>query len=77
MGWNQFYYCFDKQVENAMRYSIEEALRRQWRSRFVGTAEDIALDALETFKRKMEKHTGRKVSESKQEPENVGMEAGK
>lgn len=58
MGWHQFRYVFDKQVENAMRYSIHEAMRRQCQQAGGGTTEGVANDAIETFKRKMEKHTG-------------------
>lgn len=61
MSWHRFYYAFDKTVENAMRYSIEEALRRQCRQAGGGTTEEIVRDAIETFKRKMEKHTGRVI----------------
>lgn len=61
MGWHQFRYVFDKKVENAMRYSIEEAIRRQCRSAGGGTTVGIADDAVETFKRKMETHTRQPV----------------
>lgn len=54
MSWQQFKYILNPEVENAMRYSIEEALRR---SRPGSTREAIAKDAVETFKRKMEAHT--------------------
>lgn len=56
MTWNQFRYYFDGEVERAMRYSIHEAMRRQCRQAGGGTTEGIAEDAIETFKRKMEKH---------------------
>lgn len=56
MSWNRFAYIFTKQVENAMRYSIHEALRRQCQSAGGGTSEGIADDAIETFKRKMERN---------------------
>lgn len=68
MGWHQFRYVFDKTVENAMRYSIQEALRRQCQSAGGGTTEGITEDAIETFKRKMEKHTGRTNPQHPQEP---------
>lgn len=58
MTWRQFRYHFDGEVERAMRYSIHEAMRRQCRSAGGGTTEGIAEDAIDTFKRKMEKHTG-------------------
>lgn len=57
MGWHQFRYIFTREIENAMRYSIEEALRRQCRSVTGGTTEGIVTDAIETFKRKMGKQT--------------------
>lgn len=60
MSWHQFRYIFSSDVENAMRYSIEEAMRRQCQSAGGGTTEGVARDAVETFKRKMEKHTGHK-----------------
>lgn len=56
MSWNRFAYIFTRQVENAMRYSIHEALRRQCTTAGGGTSEGIAEDAIATFKRKMEKH---------------------
>lgn len=40
-----------------MRYSIEEAMRRQCQQAGGGTTKGITDDAIETFKRKMEKHT--------------------
>lgn len=58
MAWHQFKYHFDGEVERAMRYSIHEAMRRQCQHAGGGTTENIAEDAIETFKRKMEKHTG-------------------
>lgn len=58
MGWHQFKYVFDKTVENAMLYSIREALRRHRSGD--SSDDDIARDALEAFKRKMDKHTGAK-----------------
>lgn len=64
MSWHQFRYIFDKTVENAMRYSIEEAVRRQCQSAGGGTSVGIADDAVETFKRKMETHTGRPLTDS-------------
>jgi hypothetical protein len=54
--WHQFQYHFDGEVERAMRYSIHEAMRRQCRQAGGGTSEGIAEDAIQTFKRKMEKH---------------------
>lgn len=57
MSWQQFKYIFNPEVENAMRYSIEEAVRRQLRKAGGGSAEDVAKDAVETFKRKMDGHT--------------------
>jgi hypothetical protein len=62
MGWHQFRYIFNREVENAMRYSIHEALRRQCRSVAGGTTDGITEDAVETFKRKMERHTGRPLA---------------
>lgn len=56
MGWHQFRYIFNREVENAMRYSIEEAIRRQCQTSTGGTTVGIADDAVETFKRKMGKH---------------------
>jgi hypothetical protein len=56
MSWWQFRYIFNREVENAMRYSIEEALRRQCRSATGGTTEGIVADAIATFKRKMDKY---------------------
>lgn len=64
MSWNTFRYAFDRTVENAMRYSIQEAMRRQCQSPGGGTTEGVADDAVETFKRKMEKHTGRPLAET-------------
>lgn len=54
MTWRQF--RFNPEVERALRYSIAEALRRQCRSAGGGTTEGIVEDAVETFKRKMEKN---------------------
>ena len=56
MTWNQFHYIFNQEVENALRYSIKEALRRQCQSAGGGTSEGITEDAIASFKRKMEKH---------------------
>jgi hypothetical protein len=56
VSWNKFAYIFTPQVERALRYSIEEALRRQCRQAFGGRSVDIVEDAIETFKRKMEKN---------------------
>lgn len=58
MGWRQFTYIFSGEVERAMHYSIEEAVRRQCRQPGGGTSKEIARDAVETFKRKMETYTG-------------------
>lgn len=58
MSWNRFGYIFTRDVENAMRYSIKEALRRQCQSAGGGTSDGITEDAIASFKRKMEKHTG-------------------
>jgi len=57
MTWHQFRYHFDGEVERALRYSIHEAMRRQCQTAGGGTTEGIAEDAIETFKRKMAKHT--------------------
>ncbi len=60
MSWQQFRYIFNPEVENAMRYSIEEAMRRQCDKEALGftpTSREVAIDACETFKRKMDKHT--------------------
>lgn len=54
MSWQQFKYIFNPEVENAMRYSIEEALRRHAAD---AHPQDVAHDAVQTFKRKMEAHT--------------------
>jgi hypothetical protein len=62
MTWQQFRYHFNGEVENAMRYSIHEALRRQCQSAGGGTSEGITEDAIETFKRKMEKYAGERPS---------------
>ena len=59
MSWHQFRYIFSNAVENAMRYSIEEAMRRQMNQEALGftpTPAEVAKDAVDTFKRKMEKH---------------------
>jgi hypothetical protein len=58
MTWHQFRYHFSGEVERAMRYSIHEAMRRQCQQAGGGTTEGIAEDAIETFKRKMEKYAG-------------------
>lgn len=62
MSWHQFRYIFDKQVENALRYSMQEAFRRQITLPGFGTSDQMIEDAIETFKRKMEKHTGRPLT---------------
>ena len=62
MNWRTFRYPFNGEVERAMRYSIHEAMRRQCQAAGGGTTEGIAEDAIETFKRKMEKHTGLALS---------------
>jgi hypothetical protein len=56
MAWHQFRYHFSGEVERAMRYSIQEAIRRQCRTAGGGTTEGITEDAIETFKRKMDKY---------------------
>jgi hypothetical protein len=62
MGWHEFRYTFDKQVQNAMRYSIEEAVRNCAHTiAMENEGRQIAQEAVESFKRKMEKHTGRPV----------------
>lgn len=55
MSWQQFKYIFSRDVEHAMRYSIEEALRRE--DVFDRKTTRIVDDAVESFKRKMETHT--------------------
>jgi hypothetical protein len=67
MTWNSFRYAFSGDVERAMRYSIHEALRRQCRKAAGGNSDEIAEDAIETFKRKMEKHTGLPLASQKPE----------
>lgn len=53
MSWHQFRYIFTSEIENAMRYSIHEAMRRQC---YGDEANAVANDAVESFKRKMDKH---------------------
>jgi ribosomal protein S21 len=68
MGWHQFKYIFDKKVENAMRYSMKEAFRRQCQRAGGANSDEIIDDAVETFKRKMETHTvGQTSAESKEQ----------
>lgn len=57
MSWQQFKYIFNPEVENAMRYSIQEAMRQECRKAGGATSEGVAIAAVESFKRKMEKHT--------------------
>lgn len=57
MTWGDFRYIFDKKVENAMRYSIQEAFRHE-RQFGLMSSDRIVEDAIARFKRKMEKHTG-------------------
>lgn len=56
MRWRQFRYIFTPEVENAMRYSIHEAMRRQCQSAGGDTPRGIADEAIATFKRKMDKY---------------------
>lgn len=58
MSWPQFRYHFTRDVENVLRYSIEEAVRRQCRHAGGGSSAGIAEDAVATFRRKMEKRPG-------------------
>lgn len=76
MGWKQFYYAFDGEVERAMRYAIHEAMREECRSAGGGTTEGVAENAIERFKRKMEKHTGRPAITGQERPcgTNIGAE---
>jgi hypothetical protein len=70
MAWHQFRYIFNREVENAMRYSIHEALRRHQRGT-VGAPEAIAEDAIGAFKRKMEKHCTRATADPALDPATV------
>lgn len=65
MSWHRWRYIFSGEVERAMLYSIQEAMRRQCRQAGGGTTEGVARDAVETFKRKMETYTGADTRDDK------------
>lgn len=57
MNWHQFRYIFTRGVENAMRYSIEEAIRDEAGRAGGGTSAGMADNAVDRFKRKMDKYS--------------------
>lgn len=62
MTWWQFRYAFSRDVENAMRYSIHEAMRDECQRAGGGTSQGIANNAVERFKQKMEKYAPTKAN---------------